>query len=796
MDQIKKKFREWGERVSISHIIIGLLFLPFIFASLFMITVLLGIWGPVPGKGELSSIENYEASQLYSADGKLLTTYYLQNRTEVPLDEISPAMIEALVAVEDARFYEHEGIDLRALTRVFVKSILLSQDAGGGSTITQQLAKNLYPREGSGMVHLVADKLREMMIAQRLERAYDKDKILELYLNSVSFGEDVFGVEMASQRFFDKEASELNVEEAATLVGMLKATSWYNPRNYPERTKQRRNVVIHQMQTYRGLDKALADSLSQLPMEIDYNRLSTNEGPAPYFSEQIRQQVFGLLKSETALDGQEYNLYTDGLVIRTTVDSRVQEAAENAVSAQMKELQSILDRQIEYNPIFSDRGDSTLQYVWQQSDHFTRLTNKGFSESEIDSVLHQPVKMELFTWDGYQQMEASPYDSLRHYLSFLNSGFLAMNPQNGHVLAWVGGINHKHFQYDHVKSRRQVGSAFKPIVYAAALEAGMRPCDYRRNILTTYEDYEDWTPRNHADEYGGRYSLQAALAQSYNTIAVNLLMDTGISEVQETAQKMGIHSYIPPEPSIALGTAEVSLLEPITAYSTFLNNGTPPEPQMITTIHNARGELIYDFTGSQVKTVSESTEPEENASLSPRTAATMVKMLEKVVNEGTGYPLRSRFGIRHALAGKTGTTQDYTDGWFIGMSPDMVFGSWVGGWNYRVRFRGNMGYASQTALPIVGRFLQNLQNYSEYEQANQFYPEQTDLSYRMSCPDFRPDKFSDRLRDFFKGRDDDEARVEDGDDEKKGLFGRIKSIFSRDKNDDENEGEDGENQDN
>lgn len=782
MDQQKFNLNTTTKRI-----LIGVCAVPFVLAFIFILMIYFGFFGPVPGTDELSSIQNYEASQVYSSDGKLLGTYYFQNRTEVSLEEINPLMTRALIAVEDARFYEHDGVDERALARVLFKTIILGQDTGGGSTITQQLAKNLYPREETGWFHLVGDKFREMIIARRLERVYSKEKILSLYLNSVSFGEEIYGVEMAAQRFFSKDAADLNLQEAATLTGMLKGTSWYNPKNHPERAKQRRNVVLSQMEAYGNLSSEVADSVIALPVEVNYNRITSSDGPAPYFREHIRQQASKILESKPASDGKKYNLYTDGLVIETTVDSRVQEAAEEAVSAQMKELQVILDQQIENNPIFAREQDSTIQYAWSQSDYYQQLKSAGGSDAELDSILYTPTQMNLFTWDGYEEQTVAPYDSLRHYLSFLNSGFYAMNPHNGNVLAWVGGINHRHFKYDHVKSRRQVGSAFKPVVYAAALEAGMRPCDYRRNVLTTYEEYEEWTPRNHADEYGGRYSISAALAHSYNTIAVDLLMETGIPEVQTTAQKMGIQSYIPAEPSIALGTAEVSLRELVTSYTTFLNHGKPAAPVLITTIRNSRGEIIYESQDEK----SEENEAEEasdtnqdnDESLSPRTAATMVKMLEKVVNEGTGYPLRSRFGVQHALAGKTGTTQDYTDGWFVAMTPDMVFGSWVGGYNYRVRFRGNMGYASQTALPIVGRFLQNLQAYPEYEQPDRFPADQTNLSYRLNCPDFRPDKLSDRLRDFFRGRDDDEAVVED-DEERKSIFGRIRSLFSKDDNED------------
>lgn len=757
---------------------------PVIACFLFVLSVWFGFWGPIPGSDELSGIENHQASQLLSADGSLLGTYYLQNRTELGLDEINPVMIDALVAVEDARFYNHNGIDYRALARVFFKTILLGRDTGGGSTITQQLAKNLYPREGTGWVHLIADKFREMIIACRLEQVYDKEKILELYLNSVSFGEEVFGIEMASKRFFNKKASQLNTQEAATLAGMLKATTWYNPKNHPERARERRNVVLAQMVTFGNLDAEQADSLMKTPLETDYTLLTSNAGPAPYFREHIRQKMVGILSSKSSLDGKQYNLYTDGLVIHSTIDSRVQHAAETAVADQMKSLQVILNRQVERNPIFRKTNDPDIVHQWRQSAHYRKLKEEGFSESEIDSVLHIKQTRTLFSWDGMKEMEVSPYDSLRHYLSFLHSGFLAMNPQNGEVLAWVGGISFKNFKYDHVQSTRQAGSAFKPVVYASAIESGRRPCEYERNILTQYEEYEEWTPRNHSDKYGGRYSLQAALAHSYNTIAVDLLMDTGIHQVQQTARKLGIQSNIPAEPSIALGTAEVSLLELVTAYSAFLNGGSPSIPQTITKIFNDHGELIYDFTQSD----SDGQKSTRENAISPRTAATMVKMLEKAVNEGTGYPLRSRFGIQHALAGKTGTTQNYTDGWFIGLTPNMVFGSWVGGFNNRVRFDGNMGYASQTALPTAGRFLQNLNSYPELRPPDRFPDQQTVRSYRLNCPDFRPDRLTDRLRDFFRGRDEDEPRVEGAEDEKKSVFGRLKSLFSRNKKDDGNEG--------
>ncbi len=342
------------------------------------------------------------------------------------------------------------------------------------------------------------------------------------------------------------------------------------------------------------------------------------------------------------------------------------------------------------------------------------------------------------------------------------------------MLAWVGGINHHHFKFDHVKSRRQSGSAFKPFVYAAALESGMEPCDYQRNILSVYTDYEEWTPRNTGDEYGGRFSLQAALAQSINTIAVNLALETGISEIQQLSAELGIRSLIPPEPSIALGTADISLLEMAGAYTAFANAGDPAAPRIITSIYTADGEKIYDF--------SDDTESEPEPVISEETAAAMVQMLSKAVDNGTGRHLRQTYGIRHAVAGKAGTTQNFADGWFLGMTPDLVFGSWVGGSIPRVRFSGNMGYASQTALPIAGNFLNNLKTYADLEpQKANFYPHQTNTSYNLACEDYLDDRRRDRFRDFVTGRNSDDPREVNGEkEESRNVIQRVRRFFSRD----------------
>ncbi len=740
---------------------------------IYFLMIWYGFFGPMPDTTELSEIRNYQASVIYSADGERIGSYFLQNRTEVSLNEVNPVLIDALLAIEDVRFYQHSGIDYRALARVFVRTLLLGQDAGGGSTISQQLAKNLFPRQNNSFLYIVADKVREMIIARRLENIYSKDEILQLYLNRVSFGEEIYGIDTASRRFFSKPPSALQLHEAATLTGMLRATSWYNPYRNPEPSLTRRNVVIRQMEKYGMIDNDIATSAMDEPISTQYHRISASDGPAPYFREHLRAEVVRILNNEPALTGEKYNLYTDGLTIHTTLDSRVQEAAKNAVSTQLRTLQSRFQAQ-QRDPIFSEKDDPSILRAWRQTDHYNQLIEDGFSEEEIEEILYTPVQNRIFTWDGYREKELSPYEVQKHYLSFLNAGFMALNPETGNVLAWVGGINHRHFKYDHVKSRRQSGSAFKPFVYAAALESGMEPCDYQRNVLSVYTDYEEWTPRNTGDEYGGRFSLQASLAQSINTISVNLAMETGISEIQHLAAGLGIRSRIPPEPSIALGTAEISLLEMASAYTAFLNEGAPSTPHIVTAIYNAEGEMIYDF--------SDETHSDGEPVISPETAAAMVQMLSKAVDEGTGRHLRQTFGIRHALAGKTGTTQNFSDGWFLGMTPDLVFGAWVGGSVPRVRFSDNMGYASQTALPVAGYFLNNLNTYPDLEsQKTNFYPHQTETSFDMACDDYLDDRYRDRLRDFLSGRSSDDPReVNEEKEESRNVIQRVRRFFSRD----------------
>lgn len=758
--------------------------------AIFLWLISLGAFGPMPSQSDLKSIQTDQASRILSADSVQIGTFHHQNRTVVSLDDVNPAMTDALLAIEDIRFHNHNGIDHRALGRVIFRTILLQQNAGGGSTITQQLVKNLYPRENGAGISIVIDKFREMMIARRIESIYSKEEILELYLNTVSFGENTYGIEMASKRFFNKSPKELNTPEAATLAGLLKATTLYNPNRNPDRSLQRRNLVLSQMKRYDFISDSSHTAYTNKPLALNYTRGETSRHTGRYFKEQLRQELQLLFSTRPALDGQQYNFYTDGLTIHTTLHSEIQKAAEDAVQTHLKELQKILDRERKQQPLFS-QNDPDILSIWRQSAEYRELKNEGVDDDEIEELFHTPSVRRVFTWDGYKEKNISPYEEIEHYLSFLNAGFVAMNPANGHVAAWVGGINYGHFQYDQVRASRQPGSAFKPVLYATALENGKKPCDYLRNVYTTYTDYDDWTPRNVDEEYGGRYSMQAALAKSVNTIAVDLVREIGVPTVQHTSNKMGINRTLPDGPSIALGTAEVSLLELTTAYTSFFNGGKPSNPVFITHITNAEGDLIYDFTlpGTFGYDYEGSFEPDEV--ISPETAAAMVQMLQKAVDDGTGSALRNQFHIQAALGGKTGTTQNFSDGWYIGFTPDLVFGTRVGGFNQRVRFRNFPGYASQTTLPVAGHFLQQLSATQNEFLTPRFYDFQLESEHNFSCADYKDDRLRDRLRDFFSGRDSDEPRkISDDDSDDDNVLKRLGRRLFGSSSDSDNDNDD------
>ncbi|CAA9219947.1 MAG: Multimodular transpeptidase-transglycosylase [uncultured Cytophagales bacterium] len=667
----------------------------------FYLLVYFGAFGRMPGYGALKGLRHNTASEVYAADGVLLGRYYLQDRTSVRYADIAPAVIEALVATEDARFYEHRGVDVRSLARVVVKSLLLQRESsGGGSTLSQQLAKNLYPRRRYWLLSTPVNKLQEMIIARKLESVYAKEQILELYLNTVPMGGRLFGIERAAQTYFSTPARSLSVPQAAVLVGMLKANTTYNPRLYPERSLARRNVVLGQMAKYAYLTPARAESLKKQPLGLRYRYRPQHAGMAPYFLAHLRQELEAWCGDNQKEDGTPYNLYTDGLKIYTTLDSKMQLVAEQAVRTRMAGLQRTLEAHYRGNYPW-EKDDRSMLPAMKQSRRYQALQAAGASAEEIEAAFRKPVSMPVFTHRGTRRKTLSPFDSLRHYQRFLNAGLLALEPGTGKVRAWVGGIDHQFFKYDHVRSRRQAGSTFKPFVYAAALEQGVEPCRPFPNQRISYPDYEDWSPRNADNRYGGEYRMREALAHSVNTVSAQLIMEAGIDNTIALAERTGIESELPEVPALALGVASVSLLEMVSAYASFSNKGYRVKPVYLTRIADENGRTLRQDEAGE--------EPETEPALSAENAALVLELLKGVVEEGSAAGLRTRFGLRMDIAGKTGTSQNHSDGWFIGITPDLVTGVWVGAESPLVRFDNlQLGQGAATALPVWGEFMANV----------------------------------------------------------------------------------------
>lgn len=737
---------------------------------LFLALLFLGVWsgalGSLPSKEELIAIENPAASEIYSADSVLLGRYFIQERSNISYTDIPQHVVDAVIATEDVRFYKHHGIDTRSLARVVVKSILLqNESSGGGSTITQQLAKNLYPRKNYWFFSLFINKMREMIIASRIETVYEKPAILTLYLNTIPFGDNTFGMEAAAQRFFSVPTNALTTEQGAVLVGMLKATHSYNPRIYPQQSLHRRNVVLGQMKKYDILSAQETDSLQALPLILNYHKITHHSGPASYFREYLRTELLNWCKKYNEANQTQLNLYTSGLKIYTTLDSRLQRYAEEAVARQMKETQARFDAHWKNRKPW-EQYPNMIEDVVKRSARYKNLKKQGLSEAEITAVLNKPVPMTIFTWDGEKDVTMSPLDSIRHYLKFLNAGFLAMDPRNGEIKAWVGGINHHYFQYDHVRTgtKRQVGSTFKPIVYAAALEQGVRPCEFISAAKTTYTNMENWAPENTEENYGLKYSMTGALTYSVNTVSVQILERAGIANAVNLAHDMGIQSNIEPVPSIALGTADISVTEMVTAYACFANHGKSVSPVYITAITDHQNNTLERFQPAVQQQV-----------LSPDNAQLILHMLKRVVDEGTAAGLRTRFGLPNDIAGKTGTTQSNTDGWFIAVTPKLVIGSWVGADDPRIRFRStSLGQGARTALPIAGDFLRAANQDPELNPITQarFAPLPRSLEKKIDCDLFKEDG-NIFTRIFGKRDKEKEKKKEFGKKEKKGFFRRL-----------------------
>lgn len=744
----------------------------------------------LPSDKELHKINNMEASEVFSYEGKLIGKFFIQDRKALEWEDISSHVVDALVATEDIRFYSHEGIDWKSIPRVAVKSILFGdRTSGGGSTITQQLAKNVYPRIRFKHLSLIRNKVREMITATRIEKIYSKQKILTLYLNTVPFGENVFGIEAASQRFFSKPAKKLNIQESAVLIGMLKATSWFNPKNHPDRAKRRRDVVIGQMEKAGMINTEEADSLKNLALKVDYHRADQNTGLAPYLRERIRQRVSALLPGISDSLGTSLNLYTDGLRVYTSIDPEIQHYAEEAMEQKMALLQNQFDKHWSNRKKPWENNRQLIRQLVRQSPSYIQLKSLGWPEDSIMRELERPRDMTVFSWKGPRTMKLNVPDSIKYYLGILNIGFVAVSPKSGRILAWVGGINFEYFKYDHVNihAKRQIGSTFKPIVYAAALENGISPCQYIEAEQKTFkEDGKEWTPANAGGKYEGKYTLEGALTESVNTVSVKILEEAGIDNTIALARRMGISSTIPEVPSIALGTPAIPLLEMTSAYCTFVNNGRAVQPWYLDRIEDKEGKILWKHKKKS-----------STRAMSKETAQMMIQMLKNVINNGTGISLRTTYHLENDMAGKTGTTQHNADGWFIGITPRLVAGTWVGGEYPEIHFRTTaLGQGARTALPVFAGFIQKInQDPGMKSIAHARFPKPPQQVLReLDCDPFKEEL--DFFEWLFGKKDKDNEKIERKEEvrpkkikkpgkqkkEKKGFLNSMKKLFKGKKN--------------
>jgi len=706
-----KKLLSWG------YTFILFLFLGFLALE----TNIFWLFGRMPGMGEVRDAEMAIASEIYSADGKMLGKFFTENRSPVAYQEIDSMLIETLIAVEDVRFREHAGIDARALVSAIIATA--GGDKRGASTITQQLAKNLFKTRHSSKgllsyipgVKVLLAKGKEWITALKLELFFTKDEILTLYLNTVDFGRNSFGIKSASRTYFNTTPKKLKIEESAVLVGMLKAPTYYNPVANPKNSLRRRNTVLGQLLKYNKISQQQYEQLVKKPIQLQYTEETVTDGPAPYFRSELAKWLRDYLKKNY---GDEYNIYTSGLKIHTTIDSRMQQHAEAAMAEIMKRLQKRFDGhwqgRVPWETAEGKEDTAWLNALVRTTEHYQRWKKTGLKDAAIFERLAEPRPMTVFNWKGDELKTMSPLDSVRYYLQILQGGLLAEDPFTGGIKVWVGGINFNHFKYDHVKqSKRQPGSTFKPFVYATALEKGnYGPCDkitdkpvthkYREvNPETGQEEDMEWSPRNADWNFTfSEYTLRRGMAKSVNSIAAQLTIIMTPQEVAKTAKAMGISSPLKEIPSIGLGANDVSLFELVGAYATILNKGEWIEPHMVSRVEDMDGKVIFTY------------KPEKRRALSEETAFLMTYMLRGGTEEpgGTSQAL-FEFDIfwRNEIGGKTGTSQNYSDGWFVGMTKDLVLGSWVGADQRRVRFRTSQtGEGSKTALPIAGRFLEML----------------------------------------------------------------------------------------
>lgn len=733
----RAKFKKWFWRVIIA--------LPLILIFFLTITI---IFTDIPSFEELEDPQKNLATEIISEDGVILSTFHIQNRSFVSYDELSPNLVNAVVATEDVRFFTHSGIDFRSLARVVVKSFLLGQrsSSGGGSTLTQQLAKTLYPRDtsrsgvpGAGSLNLAFSKFKEWITAVKIERNYTKEEILSMYLNAVFYGSNAYGIRAASNTFFGKQPSELNMEEAALLVGMVNRPTKYNPVNYPERSKTRRDHVLSQMRKYNFIDKHTYDSISNCPIVLNFNQQDHNSGLGPYFRDMIRRTMnaqqpkrsnytkfedyrvdsllwtddplYGWLEKNKKADGSKYDLDREGLRIYTTINSKMQRYAEEAIAEHLgKDLQPAFFREISWKnnkPFSNSAPRSVTENIMKQarrwSDRYRNLKDAGFSDREIEESFSKPVKMNVFTWKKRGSIDTimTPNDSIRYYKSFLRASFMAMEPQTGFVRAYVGGPNYKYFKYDNARqAKRQVGSTIKPFLYTLAMQEGMTPCDKVVNVAQTFIVGDStWTPEStdKPEWIGKTVTLKWGLTKSSNNISAYLMKQFGPFALVDMCRRLGINSFLDPVVSLCLGPADLALYEMTAAYNTYPSKGVHIEPLFVLRIEDKAGNVLTSCTSRKKESISD------------KTAYLMINLMQGVVNEGTAARLRYKYVPEGQIAGKTGTTNDQSDGWFIGFVPKLTAGVWVGAEDRQIHFENlALGGGSNMALPIWGLFMQKV----------------------------------------------------------------------------------------
>ncbi|MBC7390928.1 MAG: transglycosylase domain-containing protein [Opitutaceae bacterium] len=703
----------------------------------------LGLFGEMPTFDKLENPKNEFASELFSEDKVLLGKYFRENRSPVEFEEISPKFINTLIATEDVRFHEHSGIDLKGMLAIM--PALLSGQKRGSSTLSQQLAKNLFDTRDEKyqgflskipLLKTVIIKSKEWLTAIKIERSYTKEEIMTMYLNTVDFGSNAYGIKTASQTFFDKEPGELNYAESAVLVGVLKAPTLYSPILNPKNSMSRRNTVLEQLQKYDYLTREKCDSIKKAPIDLRFQVENHNKGSATYFRTIISNYLLDWCKTNN------YDLYNDGLKIYTTINSKVQKYAEQAVYEHMKVIQArFFEHWKGKNPWADEQRKEIPGYIETavKRSELYALYNEAYegNQDSIDFYMNKKRRVSVFAWKGERDTLLSPVEEIKYYKKYLQAGFISMDPNNGQIKAWVGGINHKYFKYDHVRQgKRQPGSTFKPFVYATAMENGYTPCDEFPDVPTTFQFWDGaenktWTPQNSEGVYTGKIlTLRQAMARSVNSITANMIKIVGPEKVVVTAQKLGITSPLEAVPALCLGSSDVSIFELVNAYSTFVNNGTWTEPIFITRIEDKFGNVVQEFI------------PKTKEAMNEESAYLMVHMLKGGTQEKDGTALGlhryKKIFEGNEIGGKTGTTSNYSDGWFVGVTPSLVSGAWVGGDDRCIHFTTYaLGQGSRLALPIVGKFLEKVYADTTTGVRKGYFKRPANFNIELNCAKFK-----------------------------------------------------------